>query len=120
MQIIGNLTRDAEVREVGNHKAITFPVAINEVFRNKNGEKVDTAYFYDCTIWKDDTRVADYLKKGTKIYAEGSPEINVYQDKNGVSKAGVRIRVSHFEILTPMQKEANKESNPDDDFINGK
>lgn len=104
MQIIGNLTKDAEVKNIKGDDAVSFSVAANDYYRDSQGNKIEKTYYYDCTIWKKDVKIANYLLKGIKIYVEGSPEVNVYQDKDGNNKGGVRIRVSHFEILTPQNQ----------------
>ena len=115
IQVIGNLTKDAEVKNIKGDDAISFSVAANDYHKDSQGNKIEKVYYYDCTIWKKDVRVANYLLKGTKIYVEGTPEVNVYQDKDGNNRGGVRIRVNYFEILTPQsQNKQNEDRNERD------
>ena len=52
MNIIGRLTRDAEVRNLPNQKqVVNFSVAINENYRNKQGEWIEQTTFFDCAYW---------------------------------------------------------------------
>ena len=100
LTLIGNLTKDAEAKNVGGSNAIFFTVAVNDKYTDKNGVKVDKPFYYDCTIWKDDTKITKYFTKGTKIYIEGKDELNTWVDKEGKSKASIRCRVNHFEFLS--------------------
>lgn len=50
MNIIGRLTRDAEVRTLSNgKKVVNFSIATNENYRNKQGERVEKTTYFDCT-----------------------------------------------------------------------
>ena len=100
IQVIGNLTANAEVREVSNKKAINFSLATNEKYKDSNGLLVEKTHYFGCTVWRDsNVSVADYLTKGTKLFIEGSPEIEVYKDKNGDIKGAIKINVQNLEIL---------------------
>jgi len=96
---IGNITANAEVKEVGSRKAINFSVAINEHFV-KDGNKTEKTTFYNCTIWREENvKIAQYLTKGTKVFIEGTPEVEVYQDKQGNTKGAIKIIVSNIELI---------------------
>lgn len=102
IQVIGNLTADAEVKEIvnGSKKAINFSLAANEKYKDVNGQMVEKTYYYGCTVWRDtNVKVAEYLTKGTKLFIEGSPEVEVYKDKNGDIKGAIKINVQNLEIL---------------------
>jgi len=98
--VIGNITANAEVKEVGNRRAINFSTAINESFRDKDGNKTEKTTFYNCTIWREENvKIAQYLTKGTKVFIEGTPEVEVYQDKQGNTKGAIKIIVSNIELI---------------------
>ena len=62
--ILGNLTKDAEVRNTqGEYKAISFSVAVNE----KRIDKEDASTFFNCTYWSKSDKIAQYLTKGKKV-----------------------------------------------------
>ena len=62
--ILGNLTKDAEVRNTqGEYKAISFSVAVNE----KRKDKEDASAFFNCTYWSKSDKIAQYLTKGKKV-----------------------------------------------------
>lgn len=62
--ILGNLTKDAEVRNTqGEYKAISFSLAVNE----KRKDKEDASAFFNCTYWCKSDKIAQYLTKGKKV-----------------------------------------------------
>lgn len=116
LMLIGNLTKDAEVKEINGASAIVFTIAVNEKYTDKNGLKVDRAFYYDASLWKDNTNVVAYLKKGVKIFLEGVPSINIYQDKDGKAKGGIRIRVNYFQFLSSIKKDGQNQPEGNDDM----
>jgi single-strand DNA-binding protein len=100
LQVIGNLTADAEVKEANGKKAINFSLATNEKYKDANGTIVEKTYYYGCTIWRDsNVNISEYLTKGTKVYVEGKPESEAYKDKNGDIKGAIKINVSNIELI---------------------
>lgn len=97
--LLGNLTADAEVKQAADRKAINFSVAVNETYRDKKGNKMEKSFFYNCTIWRDENvNVAQFLTKGTKVLLEGSPEVEVFQTKEGETKAAIKVIVKNLEF----------------------
>lgn len=100
MTVIGNLTQDAEVKEVKGKKAINFSVATNEKFKDASGNQVEKAFYYNCTIWRDSNiKISEYLTKGTKVYIEGTPDVDAYTDKQGEVKYSIKITVGNLELI---------------------
>ncbi len=116
IEIIGNLTNDATVytpqNGTGNRVCINFNVAVNEKFKDKQGNVTEKAYFFACALWKDkdNTKVADYLKKGILVFVEGLPEAHVYQDKQGTHIPQLKIDVKDVRLLS-MKKDNNGTNN---------
>ena len=100
MTVIGNLTQDAEVKEVKGKKAINFSVATNEKFKDASGNQVEKAFYYNCTIWRDSNiKISEYLTKGTKVFIEGTPDVDIYKDKQGEVKGSIKITVGNLELI---------------------
>jgi single-strand DNA-binding protein len=98
--VVGNLTADAEVKDVSNKKVINFSIGMSEKFKDQQGNVTEKPYYYNCSIWRDsNVKIADYLKKGTKVLIEGSPDTDLYQDKEGKWKAAIKISVSNLELM---------------------
>lgn len=107
LQIIGHLTKNAEIRPAGNKIAVNFTVAVNENYK-KNGEKISTVMFVHCTQWKreeDSLKFVKFLSKGSKIFTEGRMNTEIYQSKDGESKVKVTVDVRDFEILVTTFKD---------------
>lgn len=81
-QFIGNLTRDAEVRTVGQGKLLGFfTIGVNQFFRDSTtGESKETADFIRIKCWdRKAENAAQYLGKGSKVYVEGRVQTSSYE-----------------------------------------
>jgi single-strand DNA-binding protein len=117
--IIGNLTADAEVKDVSNKKVINFSIGTNEKFKDQQGNVTEKPYYYNCSIWRDsNVNVAKYLTKGTKVFIEGSPDVDSYQDKEGNWKAAIKISVSNLELIGGGKDANSNSSNNNSGFNN--
>jgi single-strand DNA-binding protein len=86
--LIGNLGKDPEVTrlESGVKKAV-FSLATTEVYRNKEGEKVNHTEWHNIVLWRGLAEVAEnYLKKGNTVFIEGRIRKREYEDKDGVKR----------------------------------
>jgi single-strand DNA-binding protein len=82
VQLIGRLGKAVEVMtfDDGTVKA-RFPVATNEVFKNKEGEKVERTQWHDVVTWGGLAEVAgQHLKKGLEVAVEGRLSYRTYED----------------------------------------
>jgi single-strand DNA-binding protein len=108
--VIGNLGKDANVKEVNGKKVINFSVAHTEKFKNANGEDISKTTWVECAYWNDKTAVVPYLKQGTLVYVEGMPEADAYL-KDGEAKATLRLRVGTVQLLGGSKSTSNTTSN---------
>jgi len=98
--VIGNLTKDAEIKDVKDRKAINFSVAVNEYFKDSQGEKTEKSTYFNCVLWRDsNVKVAEFLTKGTKVLIEGTPEPEMFKTKEGEMKCAIKILVSNLLLL---------------------
>ena len=106
IQVIGYLTSDATIytpqNNVNNRVCINFTTAINEKFKDKNGNVTEKAFFYPCALWrnKDNVKVAEFLKKGTLVFVEGLPEAQIYTDKEGKNIPQLKIEAKDVRLLS--------------------
>jgi single-strand DNA-binding protein len=94
----GNLTRDVEVKSVGNTKVATFTVACSRKYRLKDGtEKVEVNYL-DCEAWdKLADTISTWFKKGSYITVQASAKTESWEDKNtGTKRSRTRFKVDNF------------------------
>ncbi len=100
--LAGALGSDAEVKEVGNNKAVNFDVAIHKDYKNSKGEKVEKTEWVHAVLWKgkdQSTKIADYLKKGKRVILEGEPGVDAYLSKTNEPKAALTINVKNVEFI---------------------
>lgn len=99
MQVIGNLGKDCVTNAVNGKNVINFSVAHTEKYRDQQGNQKDKTIWVECAYWTDRTGIAPYLKKGTQVYVEGSPEVRTYAKNDGTSGASLTLRVSSVQLL---------------------
>ncbi len=96
----GALGNDAEVREVGNSKVINFDVAVSMDYKDKDGNRVEKTEWIKASLWRDqNSKVADYLKKGKKVLIEGTPQSEGYKSKDGEIKSVLAVKVKELEFI---------------------
>lgn len=99
LQIIGNLGADCIQKEVNGKTVINFNVAHSEKFKDAQGNPKEKTTWVNCAYWTDRTAVAQYLTKGRTVYAEGTPEVDAYANKEGQPAATLRMRVQTVQLL---------------------
>lgn len=112
IMVIGNITKDAVIRENNGRKAINFAVAVNENYKNKDGQKVEKATFYSCTRWVEamgSVEISKYLLKGKKVLVEGAPSAEMYKNKDNETAVDFRINVKYVELLSPADKKEGED-----------
>jgi single-strand DNA-binding protein len=99
LQVIGNLGKDAQVNNVNGKSVINFNVAHTERFKDAQGNQKDRTTWVDCSYWTDRTAVAPYLKKGTQVYVEGTPDVRTYTTADGRNGASLTLRIASVQLL---------------------
>jgi single-strand DNA-binding protein len=104
--LVGNLGRDPEVRRTQDGRPIVnLSVATSESWRDKNtGERKEKTEWHRVVIFSEGLcRVAEqYLKKGSKIYLEGSLQTRKWQDKDGQEKYSTEVVLQGFNSTLTM------------------
>jgi len=99
LQVIGNLGKDCVTNAVNGKNVINFNVAHTEKFRDAQGNQKDKTIWVECAYWTDRTGIAPYLRKGTQVYVEGTPEVRTYQKSDGSTAASLTLRVFSVQLL---------------------
>jgi single-strand DNA-binding protein len=99
LQAIGHLGKNSEVNNVNGKNVINFNVAHTEKFKDAQGNQKEKTIWVSCAYWTDRTAIAPYLKKGTQVYVEGQPDINLYTTKDGKQGANIILRVQTVQLL---------------------
>ena len=92
--LLGNLTRDPEVRYTPKGSAVAdLGIAVNRQYTLENGEKREEVTFVDVTFWGRTAEVAgEYLKKGRPVFIEGRLQLDTWDDKQSGQKRS-RLKV---------------------------
>ena len=99
LQVIGNLGKDCVVNNVNGKSVINFSVAHTEKYKDAQGQQIDKTLWVECAYWTDRTGIAPYLKKGTQVYAEGTPDIRTYTTNDGRPGTSLSLRISSVQLL---------------------
>jgi len=99
----GNLVKDPEVSTSKNGSAYcNFTIGSNRSYKNKEGEQVDEASFFDVTTW---TKLAEicgkYLKKGSRVLVAGTLQKNTWRDANDKYQSRVYLKGREVNFLSP-------------------
>lgn len=98
MNIIGRLTKNAEVRTVSQDKqVVNFSVATNDSYKNKEGERIKQTTYFECAYWIS-TSVAKILTKGTLVELSGRVYARAWQGSDGQSRAGLNFHTSQIKL----------------------
>lgn len=94
VMLIGNVTRDPEVKFTPKGSAVTdLGLAINRNYTNQSGQKVEEVTYVDVELWGRLAEIAgEYAKKGRAVYIEGRLRIDSWEDKQSGQKRN-RLRV---------------------------
>lgn len=100
--IIGNLGADPEARQFNNGGSVTnISVATSEQWTDKqSGEKREATEWHRISLFNRLGEIAaQYLRKGSKVYIEGSLRTRKYQDPNGQDRYITEIRAEQMQML---------------------
>jgi single-strand DNA-binding protein len=97
--VIGHLGKDATVNVVNGKNVINFTVAHTEKYKDAQGVQIDKTTWVDCAYWTERTAIAPYLKKGTQVYTEGTPDIRTYTTSDGRNSATITLRVQSIQLV---------------------
>ncbi|MHA7877332.1 MAG: single-stranded DNA-binding protein [Bacteroidota bacterium] len=117
--LLGNLGKDPEVRHLENDRMrVSFTLATNETYRNKEGEKITNTEWHNVVLWTPLAKIAEqYLTKGKQIYLEGKLVTRSYVDKEGQTKYTTEV-VGQSLVLLGGSKSGSTDSTDAQDMGN--
>ena len=106
--LIGNLTRDPELRYVPGGNAVSnLRLAVNRKYRDANGELKDNTCFITVVVWgKQAENCSEYLSKGSPVFVEGSLQSRSWETQDGQKRNVIEVNASRIQFLakTPSSK----------------
>ena len=104
--LVGNVGGDPEVRAVGTGARVaTFSLATGRTWTDAQGVKQEKTEWHRCVVWNSARGggladvVEKYVRKGAKLYVEGSIEYRQWQDKDGQTRYTTEIKVTELVML---------------------
>ena len=111
--IMGNLTRDPELRYLPNGTAVTtFTIASNRVYTLPSGEKKEEATFMRIVVWgRRAETCGEYLAKGSSAFVEGRLQSRTWEGQDGQKRSTVEIIADNVQFLGRPKKDGQGTSN---------
>ncbi len=99
--LMGNLTRDVEVRQAGSTQVANIGLAVNRRFKTQDGQSREETTFVDCEAWGRTAEVmAQYLSKGSPVFIEGRLRLDTWQDKeSGGNRSKLKVVIEGFQFI---------------------
>jgi len=100
--LIGNLTRDPEIRYTPKGTAVAdVGLAVNRVLNTEEGERREEVTYVDVVLWARLAEIADqYLKKGRPVFIEGRLQLDSWDDKQtGQKRSRLRVVAENMQLL---------------------
>ena len=99
--LIGNLTRDPELRYVPSGTAVaTFTVAVNRVYTSQAGEKKEEVAFIKIVVWGRRAEVCgEYLSKGSPVFVEGRLQSRSWEGQDGQKRSTTEVIADNVQFL---------------------
>jgi len=103
--LVGNVGKDPETRYLDENTPVCkFSLATSEVYKNRNGEKVEQTEWHNIVLWRGLAQVAEkYVKKGSQLYIEGRIRNRSYDDKDGIKRYITEIVGDNMQMLGKKQ-----------------
>jgi single-strand DNA-binding protein len=100
--LVGNLTRDPELRYLASGTAvIDIGLAVNDRRKNSNGEWVDETTFVDVTLWGRTAEVcSEYLTKGSPLLVEGRLKLDTWETQDGQKRSKLKVIGERMQMLS--------------------
>ena len=102
VMLMGNLTRDIEIRHTGSNTAVgNFGIAVNRRYKTQSGDQREEVTFVDCEAWGRTAEVmSQYLSKGRSVFIEGRLKLDQWEDRNGGGKRfKLSVVVENFQFV---------------------
>jgi single-strand DNA-binding protein len=116
LQVMGNVTRDVQMRSYGGGVVANFSVAVNRS-RKVKGEYVKSVSFFDVTAWGVmATKAQERLKKGDPVFVDGEFYMDEFEGKDGPQKRWVL----NASLVEPLSYGPRQSQSPDQEYTSRK
>jgi len=112
ISVIGNVGKDAEVKQVAGKDLIVFSVATVEKWKSPDGQSQSKTTWHEVEIWRQAGKsgLVSYVKKGGLIYIEGKAKVDAYVNKSGEAVGKLVIVANDVQLLSSSQNTQNTQN----------
>jgi len=112
--LVGNLTRDPELRTTPNGKSVcTLGLAVNERYKNDTGEWVEKPNYFDIVVWGAQAEnCSQYLSKGRQIAVDGRLSYRNWEAQDGSKRSKVEVVANTVQFLGQRQDAGSSTGTP--------
>jgi len=100
--LMGNLTRDIELKHTPSDQSVaTIGLAVNRVYKTRDGESREETTFVDCEAWGRTAEVmSQYLCKGRPVFIEGRLKLDQWDDReSGKKRSKLKVVIDNFQFV---------------------
>ena len=115
VMLIGNLTRDPEIRYTAGGTAVAeISLALNRVWNNEAGQKQEETTFVEVTFWGKTAELAHkYLAKGRPLYVEGRLQLDSWEDKQtGKKRSKLKVVGETLQFISDGKSRGESAASP--------
>jgi single-strand DNA-binding protein len=100
--LIGNLTRDPELRYLPSGQAVaSFTLAVNRAYVANSGEKKEETSFVRVVVWARRAEVCnEYLRKGSPVFVEGRLQSRTWEAQDGTKRSAIEVVANNVQFLS--------------------
>ncbi len=122
VQLIGNLTRDPELRYTPSGAAVcSFSIATNRAWTTDSGEKKEDAEFHRIVSWNKLAEIcSQFLTKGRKVFVEGRLSTRSWTAQDGTQKQTTEVIISDMILLDNRRTEGEVPERKEEEIENPK
>ena len=112
--LIGNLTRDPELRYTPNNTAVAdLGLAVNRVYQDNSGEMQEDTTFVDVTAWgRNAENCSQYLSKGSPAFIEGRLTFDSWENDQGERRSKLKVTARRIDFLGAGEGKASEAGAP--------
>jgi len=109
--LMGNLTRDPELRYIPSGAAVTtFGMAVNRIYNTQSGEKKKDTCFIRIVAWGKMAEVCgEYLSKGSPVFVEGRLQSRSWVGQDGQKRSTIEVVANNVQFLRPKSQQGQAE-----------
>ncbi len=112
--LMGNLTRDPELRYLPSGQPVTsFSIAMNRVYNSQTGEKKEEVSYVRVVVWARLAEICnEYLKKGSPVFVEGRMQSRSWEGQDGTKRSTIEVVAQNVQFLPRGQGRASEGAAP--------